>query len=46
VWLDSLDGGETSVDDHGGYLTPSQRAKETANQTGMRATVVARAGAL
>ena len=42
VWLDSLDCGESSMDDHGGYLATSQRAKETANQTGMRATVAAR----
>ena len=43
VGFNSLDCGETSMDDHGGYLTISQNANETANQTGMRVMVAVRA---
>ena len=43
VGFNSLDCGETSMDDHGGYLTISQNANEAANQTGMRVMVAVRA---
>ena len=43
VQLDAFDRGEPGMDDHGGYLTTSQNAKEAANQIGMRTTVAARA---
>jgi len=46
VRLDSLDGGEAGLDEHGDYLTTSQRAKETANQIGMSETVAVRAAGL
>jgi hypothetical protein len=46
VRFDSFDGGETGLDEHGGYLTTSQRAKETANQIGMSETVAVRARGL
>lgn len=42
VQLDSLDGGDASPDEHGGYRKTSQKAKETANQMGMRETVAVR----
>jgi hypothetical protein len=45
VQLDAFDRGESGVDDHG-YLATNQRAKETANHTGRRPTVAARAGGL
>ena len=46
VRLDSLDGGEAGLDEHGGYRTTSQRANETANQIGMSETVAVRARGL
>ena len=45
VRLDAFDRGESGVDDHG-YFAMNQRANETANHTGRRATVAARAGGL